>query len=50
MRLTKTKGLSLPSGKSAESNGYWAYTDGQKDDYSIVKVALDIKPIDVDIR
>ncbi|MCQ9284593.1 cyanophycinase [Priestia aryabhattai] len=44
------KGFELTFRKSPESNGYWAYTDGQKDDYSIVKVALDIKPINVDIK
>ncbi|WP_427126894.1 cyanophycinase [Priestia megaterium] len=48
--FNQNKGFELTFRKSAESNGYWAYTDGQKDDYSIVKVALDIKPIDVDIR
>lgn len=48
--FNQNKGFELTFRKSAESNGYWAYTDGQKDDYSIVKVALDIKPIKVAIK
>ncbi|MBU3570229.1 cyanophycinase [Priestia aryabhattai] len=48
--FNQNTGFELTFRKSAESNGYWAYTDGQKDDYSIVKVALDIKPINVDIK
>ncbi|MEI2389607.1 cyanophycinase [Priestia megaterium] len=48
--FNQNKGFELTFRKSPESNGYWAYTDGQKDDYSIVKVALDIKPIKVAIK
>ncbi|PFD99840.1 cyanophycinase [Priestia megaterium] len=48
--FNQNKGFELTFRKSAESNGYWAYTDGQKDDYSIVKVSLDIKPIKVAIK
>ncbi|WEA45925.1 cyanophycinase [Priestia aryabhattai] len=48
--FNQNTGFELTFRKSAESNGYWAYTDGQKDDYSIVKVALDIKPIKVAIK
>ncbi|CAH0258368.1 cyanophycinase [Priestia megaterium] len=48
--FNQNKGFELTFRKSAESNGYWAYTDGQKDNYSIVKVALDIKPIKVAIK
>jgi hypothetical protein len=48
--FNQNKGFELTFRKSAESNGYWAYTDGQKDDYSIVKVTLDIKPIKVAIK
>ncbi|PVE75022.1 cyanophycinase [Priestia megaterium] len=48
--FNQNKGFELTFRKSAESNGYGAYTDGQKDDYSIVKVALDIKPIKVAIK
>ncbi|WP_394548746.1 cyanophycinase [Priestia aryabhattai] len=48
--FNQNTGFELTFRKSAESNGYWAYTDGQKDDYSIVKIALDIKPINVDIK
>ncbi|MQR85029.1 cyanophycinase [Bacillus megaterium] len=48
--FNQNKGFELTFRKSAESNGYWAYTDGQKDDYSIVRVALDIKPIKVAVK
>ncbi|MDO6849889.1 cyanophycinase [Priestia megaterium] len=48
--FNQNKGFELTFRKSAESDGYWTYTDGQKDDYSIVKVALDIKPIKVAIK
>ncbi|WP_088069739.1 cyanophycinase [Gottfriedia luciferensis] len=44
------KGFELRFRKTSETNGYWTYKDGQKDDYSVVKVSLDIKPINVDIK
>lgn len=44
------KGFELTFRKTAETNGYWANADGQKDDYSILKVSLDIKPINVEIK
>ncbi|MEH7402811.1 cyanophycinase [Gottfriedia acidiceleris] len=44
------KGFELSFRKTAETNGYWTYKDGQKDDYSVVNVSLDIKPINVVIR
>ncbi len=38
------------TGTFAETNGYWTYKDGQKDDYTVVKVSLDIKPINLVIQ
>ncbi|KZE66213.1 cyanophycinase [Fictibacillus phosphorivorans] len=39
------KGFELNFRKTAETEGYWGYTDGQKDDYSFVNVSLDITPV-----
>ncbi|MQR95811.1 cyanophycinase [Fictibacillus phosphorivorans] len=47
--FSKTKGFELNFRKTAETEGYWGYTDGQKDDYSFVDVSLDITPIHVKI-
>jgi cyanophycinase len=44
------KGFELIFRKGAETNGYWGYTDGQKDDYSVEKVILDITPVTVQIN
>ncbi|WP_239422152.1 cyanophycinase [Bacillus sp. CGMCC 1.16541] len=44
------KGFKLVFRKTDETNGYWAYTDGQKDDYSFVNVSLDITPVTVTIK
>ncbi|MDG4657825.1 cyanophycinase [Ectobacillus antri] len=30
--------------KTEKTNGYWGYTDGQKDDYSVAHVSLDLIP------
>ncbi|MDQ0242689.1 cyanophycinase [Bacillus fengqiuensis] len=44
------KGFELTFRKGEETNGYWAYTDGQKDDYSVEKVVLDITSVEVHIK
>ncbi|MBM7703874.1 cyanophycinase [Metabacillus iocasae] len=44
------KGFELLFRKTDKTNGYWAYTDGQKDDYSVVNVSLDITPVTVTIK
>lgn len=47
----KGMGFELIFRKTQESNGYWAYLHGGiKDYYSVLKVALDIKPIQVHIK
>lgn len=44
-------GFELTFRKTEESNGYWAYLNGgTKDYYSVLKVTLDIEPIQVDIK
>lgn len=39
------KGFKLTFNKLEDSNGYWCYSDGQKDDYSLENIGLDITPI-----
>ncbi|MDF2547481.1 MAG: cyanophycinase [Anaerosolibacter sp.] len=47
----KGLGFELIFRKTEESNGYWAYLNGgTKDYYSVLKVALDIEPIQVEIK
>ncbi|NPV44292.1 MAG: cyanophycinase [Firmicutes bacterium] len=47
----KGKGFELIFRKTEESNGYWAYLNGgTKDYYSVLKVVLDIIPIQVHIK
>ncbi|MCD7035147.1 cyanophycinase [Metabacillus sp. GX 13764] len=41
---SKGDGFQLIFRKTADSNGYWGYKDGQKDDYSIVNAELEISP------
>jgi hypothetical protein len=42
-------GFELTFRKTVESNGYWTYLNGgTKDYYSMLKVALDIKPVRID--
>ncbi len=43
-------GFELNFSKTDETEGYWGYTDGQKDDYSFVNVNLDITPVNVKIH
>ncbi|MFG6494992.1 cyanophycinase [Fictibacillus sp. UD] len=43
------KGFELNFRKTVETEGYWGYTDGQKDDYSFINVSLDITPVNVKI-
>lgn len=45
----KGTGFKLTFRNAEDSNGYWGYSDGQKDDYSIVNVAMDITPIKTSI-
>lgn len=40
-------GFEMTFRKTPETNGFWTYKDGQKDDYSVVEVSLDIDPIKV---
>ncbi|MEK3805903.1 cyanophycinase [Bacillus sp. FSL H8-0547] len=44
---SKGQGFALTFSKTAATNGYWGYQDGQKDDYSIVKVKMDVSPVSV---
>lgn len=44
---SKGKGFKLTFKKQKDTNGYWGYTDGQKDQYSFVNVQMDIKPMKV---
>jgi len=41
---SKGSGYEIAFQKDNDTNGYWRYTDGQKDDYSIVNVRMDITP------
>lgn len=44
------KGFKLTFRKTAETNGYWGYKDGQKDDYSIIHTMMDITPAEISIK
>ncbi|MCA1057049.1 cyanophycinase [Rossellomorea aquimaris] len=41
------KGFELTFRKGNETNGYWGYKDGNKDDYSFTDVEMDIIPVSV---
>ncbi|MGG4156022.1 cyanophycinase [Peribacillus muralis] len=43
----KGKGVELTFRKTKETDGFWGYKDGSKDDYSVVNVVVDITPITV---
>ncbi|KEZ47291.1 cyanophycinase [Metabacillus indicus] len=47
---SKGKGFALTFSKTDGTNGYWGYQDGQKDDYSIVKVKMDVSPVKVSFK
>ncbi|KZZ82694.1 cyanophycinase [Bacillus sp. SJS] len=47
---SKGKGYALTFSKTASTNGYWGYQDGQKDDYSITNVKLDAVPVSVKFK
>jgi len=44
------EGFKLSFKEAEDTNGYWGYNDGQKDDYSIVNVVLDIEPASVTFK
>ncbi|AZB43089.1 cyanophycinase [Bacillus sp. FJAT-42376] len=46
---SKGKGYALTFSKTKSTNGYWGYQDGQKDDYSITNVKLDVIPVSVEL-
>ena len=43
-------GFEISFRRADKTEGFWCYTDGQKDDYSIVNVAMDIKPVTLNIE
>ncbi|ARI77939.1 cyanophycinase [Halobacillus mangrovi] len=44
------KGFELTFKKGKDTEGFWGYQDGNKDDYSYIDVYLDIQPVKVDIE
>lgn len=47
---SKGKGFALTFTKTDETNGYWGYQDGQKDDYSITNVKMDVTPVSIKFK
>lgn len=43
-------GFEVKLRKTDATEGFWCYTDGQKDDYSFVNVAMDIKPVTLSVK
>ncbi|MTH53812.1 cyanophycinase [Bacillus mangrovi] len=43
-------GVELIFRKTADTEGYWGYKDGGKDDYSVTNVTLDINPVSVRMK
>lgn len=43
-------GFKITFRKTAETEGFWCYTDGQKDDYSIINVTMDITPVTLKVE
>jgi len=47
---SKGQGYEIAFKKDSETKGYWAYSDGNIDDYSAVNVIMSLKPINVKIK
>ncbi|KHE71796.1 cyanophycinase [Halobacillus sp. BBL2006] len=43
------KGFELTFAKGERTEGFWGYEDGNKDDYSFLRVIMDIQPVEVEI-
>lgn len=48
--FSEGKGFELTFRKGPQTEGFWGYKDGNKDDYSFVGVELDIEPVTVKIQ
>ncbi|MEC3885231.1 cyanophycinase [Halobacillus sp. HZG1] len=44
------KGFELTFREEEDTEGFWGYKDGNKDDYSFLNVYLDIQPVEVNIQ
>ncbi|MGR9047458.1 cyanophycinase [Halobacillus faecis] len=48
--FNKGKGFELTFREGDDTEGFWGYKDGNKDDYSFLNVYLDIHPVEVNIQ
>ncbi|WP_394219529.1 cyanophycinase [Halobacillus trueperi] len=48
--FNKEKGFELTFREEEDTEGFWGYKDGNKDDYSFLNVYLDIQPVEVSIQ
>ncbi|MEL3972921.1 cyanophycinase [Rossellomorea oryzaecorticis] len=44
------KGFELTFKKGTDTDGFWGYKDGNKDDYSFINVEMDIVPVRVEVQ
>ncbi|WP_285766725.1 cyanophycinase [Peribacillus sp. SI8-4] len=47
---SKGTGFALTFSKTKQTNGFWGYKDGQKDDYSITNVNMDVAPVSLQFK
>lgn len=48
--FSKDEGFELTFKKGDQSQGFWGYKDGNKDDYSYLNVKMDIEPVQISIE
>ena len=48
--FSENEGFELTFRKGSETEGFWGYKDGNKDDYSFLNVEMDIMPVKVKIE
>ncbi|MCK1992369.1 cyanophycinase [Peribacillus muralis] len=47
---SRGSGFALTFSKTEQTNGFWGYQDGQKDDYSITNVKMDVAPVSLQFK
>ena len=48
--FSQGEGFQLTFSKGNQTEGFWGYRDGNKDDYSFLEVKMDIDPVTVTIE